>query len=121
MNTDALFRVLEPPPGGVDRFAQRLDAAAARPASRARTLAVAAAIVAAALITAVFALRTPSDRPPVSTAVTPPVDIYNAPEFDRLLGRAPQPTDLMVVVNDETVAVTQVATTNRKVRIYEID
>ena len=42
MNTDALFPELEPPPGGAERFAQRLDEIAAeRPSSRARVLAVA--------------------------------------------------------------------------------
>jgi hypothetical protein len=123
MNTDALFRELEPPPGGTDRFARRLDQlAAARLAPRVRWLAVAAAVAAVALVTAIVALRTPRDVPPESVAATPPaVDIYNAPEFDRLLGRSPQPTELTVVLNEEVVAVRPIATTNQKVRIYEIN
>ena len=86
MNTDALFRELEPPPGGAERFAQRLDEiAAARPAPRARALALAAAIAAVALVTAMLLLRQPNDAPPVLVAEAPPaVDVYDAPEFDRL-------------------------------------
>ena len=88
MNTDALFRELEPPPGGAERFARRLDEiAAARPSPRARVLAMAAAVGAVALVTAMLLLRPSDDAPPVLVADAPPaVEVYNAPEFDRLLG-----------------------------------
>jgi hypothetical protein len=123
MNTDALFRELEPPPGGAERFAQRLDErAATRPSPRARVLAMAAAVAAVAVVTAVLLLRQPGDAPPqVVATAPPPVEVYGAPEFDRLLGRSAQPAELMVMVNMEAAAVTEIETTNQKVRIYQIN
>jgi len=123
MNTDALFKELEPPPGGAERFAQRLDEiAAARSSPRARVLGVAAAVAAVALVTAVLLLRRPDDAPPQPVAsAPPPVEVYGAPEFDRLLGRSAQPAELMVMVNMEAAAVTELETTNEKVRIYQIN
>ena len=123
MNTDELFKELEPPPGGAEAFAQRLEEIAAeRPSPRARVLAMAAAAAAVALVTAILLLRPSSDAPPVLVADEPPaVDIYNAPELDRLLGRPSQPAELMVMVNMETANVTEIETTNEKVRIYQIN
>jgi hypothetical protein len=123
MNTDGLFKELEPPPGGTDRFARRLDEIAAeRPSPRARVLAVAAAGAAVALVTAILLLRPSDEAPPVLIADQPPaVDIYNAPELDRLLGRPSQPAELMVLVNMEAANVTEIETTNQKVRIYQIN
>jgi hypothetical protein len=70
----------------------------------------------------VLLLRPTSDDKPVRVADTPPaVDIYNAPELDRLLGRTSQPAELMVMVNMETANVTEIETTNEKVRIYQIN
>ena len=122
MNTDALFKQLEPPPGGAERFAQRLDEIAAeRPSSRARVLAVAATAAAVALVTTILLLPT-TDVPPVRVAdAPPPVDVYNAPELDRLLGRAAMPAELVVTVNMEMAAVTEIETTNEKIRIYQIN
>ena len=123
MNTDALFRELEPPPGGAERFAQRLDEiAAARPAPRARAFALVAAIAAVAIVTTLLLLRQPSDAPQVLVADAPPtVEVYDSPEFDRLLGRTAPPAELMVMVNTETANVTEIETTNQKVRIYQIN
>jgi len=123
MNTDELFRPIEPPPGGAEAFAQRLDAVAAeRPSRSTRALAMAAAVAAVALVTAILLSRQPDDAPPGRVADEPPaVDIYNSPELDRLLGRTSQPAELMVMVNMETVNVTPIETTNQKVRIYQIN
>jgi len=123
MNTEEIFKQLEPPPGGSERFAQRLDEIAAeRPSRRARVIAMAAAVASVALVTAVLSLRPTSDDTSVRVADTPPaVDIYNAPELDRLLGRTSQPAELMVMVNKETANVTEIETTNEKVRIYQIN
>jgi hypothetical protein len=85
-------------------------------------LAAAAAIAAVALVTAVLVLRQPSADAPALVAETPPaVDVFNAPELDRLLGRASEPTELVVMVNAETVAVTKLESANQKVRIYQIN
>ena len=123
MNTDELFKELEPPPGGAEAFAQRLDEIAAeRPSPRARVLATAAVVAAVAGVTAILLVRQPNEAPPVLIADEPPaVDIYNAPELDRLLGRPSQPAELMVMVNMETANVTEIETTNEKVRIYQIN
>jgi hypothetical protein len=122
MNTDALFKELEPPPGGAERFAQRLDEiAAARPSPRARVRALAAALAAITFVTAVLLLRQPNDAAPELVAATPAVEVYDAPEFDRLLGRSAAPAELMVMVNMEAANVTEVETTNEKVRIYRIN
>lgn len=132
MSTDAVFKELEPPPGGAERFAQRLDEiAAAQPSRRVRFLGIAAAAAAVALVTAVLVLRAPNETAPSIVVNTPPpssvvatpsaVEIYNSPEFDRLLGRSSQPAELTVVLNEEAAAVTQIATTNEKVRIYQIN
>src|SRR5262245_25584956 len=122
MNTDALFKELEPPPGGAERFAQRLDEVAAeRPSPRARVLAMAAAVAGVALVAAILLLR-PNDAPQVEIAAAPPpVDVFNAPEFDRLLGRSAAPAELVVTVNMEAARVTEIETANQKVRIYQID
>jgi len=123
MNTDEMFKQLEPPPGGAERFARRLDEIAAeRPSPRARVLAIAAAVAGVAVVTAVLLLRHPGDAPPVTIAnERPAVDVYNAPELDRLLGRPSQPAELMVMVNMETASVTPIQTSNEKVRIYQIN
>ena len=123
MNTDALFKELEPPPGGAERFAQRLDEiAATRPSFRARVLAMAAAVAAIALVATALLLQ-PDDGPPplVADAAPPSIEVYGAPEFDRLLGRAAPPAQLVVMVNMEEAAVTEIETTNQKVRIYQIN
>jgi hypothetical protein len=123
MNIDALFKELDPPPGGAERFARRLDEIAAeRPLSRTRLLAMVASVAAVALVTALLLLQPASDAPPASVAnAPPPVDVYNAPELDRLLGRAAAPAELLVTVNMETVAITEIETTNKRVRIYQIN
>lgn len=124
MSTDELFRQLDPPPGGAERFARRLDeliASSPTPRRRVPALAAAACVV-LVLVAAVALLRPPDDSPPQLVADSPPViDVYGAPEFDRLLGRTRPPAELTVVVGAETAAVTQLETGNEKVRIYRIN
>jgi hypothetical protein len=84
-------------------------------------LAIAAAAAGVALVTAILLLR-PGDAPQVQIATTPPpVDVFNAPEFDRLLGRSAAPAELVVTVNMEAASVTEIETANQKVRIYQIN
>jgi hypothetical protein len=123
MNSErhGLFAELTPPPGGAERFAQRLDETApAADGPRWRGLALAgAAFAAVALLVAIVLLREPGDStsPPVAAAP----EIYNAPEFDRLLGRPSQPAEFTVTLGERTASVVAVETTNEKVRIYEIN
>lgn len=123
MNIDALFKELEPPPGGAERFARRLDKLAAeRPSLRARAIAVAAAAAVVAIATAVLLQRPADDPPELTAADSPPaVEIYGAPEFDRLLGRPAQPAELTVMVNTEAARVTELETMSTKIRIYQIN
>jgi hypothetical protein len=81
-----------------------------------------AACVALVALAAIVWLRQPVGPPPQLVADSqPPLDLYGAPEFDRLLGRAPPPADLTVTLGSEAVTVTQLETTNEKVRIYLIN
>jgi hypothetical protein len=123
MNTDALFKELEPPAGGPERFARRLDEhAAERPSLRTRAIAAAAALAAVALVAALLLQRPGADAPNLTAGESPPtVEVYNAPEFDRLLGRVAPPAELTVVVNTEAARVTELETTSANVRIYQIN
>ena len=119
-----LFTELEPPPGGAARFRQRLDETESSPhASRWRVVASAGAACAMiALTAAVFLLRDPNDS--ASSSAGPSertAEIFDAPEFDRLLGRTPRPAELTVTLNEQPASVAEIETTNEKVRIYRIN
>jgi hypothetical protein len=124
MNTDLLFKELEPPRGGAERFARRLDELATeRPSLRTRAVALAAAAVAAiAVVTTVLLLGPAGNAPELAVADAPlAVEVYGAPEFDRLLGRPPRPTELTVLVNTEAARVTELTPTSATVRIYQVN
>jgi len=115
-----IFREIEPPPGGAERFARRLDALVERaPAPRWRLAAAAAAAV--ALVAALgFAIAFDAGmlgrKEPALVAT-----LYDAPQFDRLLGRPPTPTGLSVRLDDRDATVAELASANAKVRIYRIE
>ena len=118
------FTELEPPPGGPEHFAARLQAetAAASDVRSRRPLAAAAACAVIALVAAIVWLREPDDAgTPVAADGPPSVDVYNAPQLDRLLGRPLQTTELVVRLDAETLPVTRIETGNEKIRIYRID
>ena len=126
MSTDDMFAQLEPPPGGAERFARRLDEAAAHARhvdERRRKLAVAGAAAAAILLVVALAvLRAPGDAPPPPVADSVPTpEIYDSPAFDRLLGRPLQAEQLTATVNEEAKAVTELESQNPNVRIYRIN
>lgn len=109
-----LFRSLEPPPGGVEAFRQRLEqrtAAGGRPVRR--YLAFGAAFAALACI--VFVALPESEESGAGT-----VSVVEAPAFDRLLGRDFEPAATVVAVNDEPVPLAEIPSSNARVRIYEI-
>jgi hypothetical protein len=125
MNTDSVFRQLDPPPGGAERFARRLDEAdgLAPMAPRSRAFALAGAACAfLALVAAAVLFRSPREPVlPPGASSQPTVEIYNASEFDRLLGRPAQPEELIVTVDAEPISVTEIETQNEKIRIYRIN
>jgi hypothetical protein len=81
-------------------------------------LAGAASAAAVAFVVAVVLLREPGDaaQPVVTTS-----EIYDSPEFDRLLGRPLRAERLTAVVDEQTASVTQLESQNEKVRIYQIN
>jgi len=114
---NGLFKQLDPPPGGAERFRERLDGATRRDPAPSWPL---AAAVAAALVVVVGALVVLSDAgreggQPAENRVAA------APEFDRLLGRPVERAEPAVTLNDETVALAAVQSENPKVRIYRIE
>ena len=118
-----LFEELTPPAGGAERFAQRLDEPAVRFAAPARVqvMGVAACLTLMVLAAGMW-LRQPESPPPQLAADSPPaLDVYGAPEFDRLLGRAPQSSELTVMLGTNAATVTQLETLNDNVRIYLIN
>jgi hypothetical protein len=126
MNTDDLFGQLQPPPGGAERFARRLDEAAARARSvgvRWRRLTLASVAAAAVLlVVAATVLRSPNGAPPPPLADSVPVPkIYDSPAFDRLLGRPLRAEQLTATVNQQAATVTELESQNPNVRIYRIN
>jgi hypothetical protein len=78
--------------------------------------------VAVALVATVILLREPNDSaslPVADSQLT--ADIYDAPEFDRLLGRPRQTAEVTVTLNEQTASVAEIETANEKVRIYQIN
>lgn len=111
---DHWFRELEPPPGGVERFRRRLETHG-RPRAR---LALAAAGVAAAVIAiALVVALDPGREPGAPRSVA---SVYEASQFDRLLGRPLEPTELSVT-RDEPSSVARVESSDPRIRIYDID
>ncbi len=118
------FEELAPPAGGAERFAQRLDKLTASPVAvpaRVQVMGVAACLTLMALA-AGMCLRQPESLAPQLAADSPPaLDVYGAPEFDRLLGRPPQSSELTVTLGTDAATVTQLETLNDNVRIYLIN
>src|SRR5687767_7392531 len=116
-----LFTELNPPPGGAARFAERLDVSSA-PRRWLRPAPLALAGTAFAAIVAIAVLVWPTARDDSASLMSAaPVDVYSAPEFDRLLGRVSTPAELTVTRDSAAASVTQIETENAKVRIYRID
>jgi hypothetical protein len=117
-----LFKELAPPPGGAERFRKRLDELERAPRPpRWNVFATVAAAGAAVVLVAVLVLRDPGESGPSLPDSQLTAALYDAPEFDRLLGREPPPVELAVTVNSEAASVVEIETTNEKVRIYQIN
>jgi hypothetical protein len=118
MNEDrhGLFKQLEPPPGGAERFRARLDAATQRSRGPSWRLAAAVATGVVVVVGALVVLND-ADRTSVDSAENP---VAAAPEFDRLLGRSVELADPSVTLNDEMVTLAAVPSENPKIRMYQI-
>ena len=110
---DALFQLLEPPPGGVERMRARFaEGQRARAGFGAPAFGVAAVAVLAALIT--LLPSTPEPPAVVDNA------ILAAPELDRLLGRESAPAPLTVERDDQRVQIEELPSSDPQVRIYRV-
>ena len=132
MRTEELFKELEPPAGGAERFRQQLEqhGEATHHGSGRLWLAGLASVLVAVVIVAL--LRYPGvpmgndandagSLPPTGADLPAARVVYDAQQFDRLLGRPMQPVELSVAIGDERVAVSEMPSTNSKVRIYQIE
>lgn len=118
-----LFTELDPPPGGAERFAQRLEESRLGPPV-ARRWALASAGVAAATVAIVVVILIREAGDAGSSAVgdaAQVANLYEAPQFDRLLGRPAPAGTVTVTHNDTPATVTQIETANAKIRLYQID
>jgi hypothetical protein len=112
---EALFRQLEPPPGGAARLRARLGSPSAGPPSPAWWLGPAAVAVIAAVV--VLALRLVPDVEPTPE----PGALMTAAAFDRLLRRESAPYELSITRDDVRLEVTELRSNNPSVRLYHID
>jgi len=114
-----LFELRDPPPGGAEQLRRRLDAAARqRRAPRRPLLAAVSAGVLALAVAAGILLDSDRDidREPERAA-----SLYDAPQFDRLLGRPLERDEPSVTLNDRTAKVAEIRTASEKVRIYRLE
>lgn len=124
MSVDDLFAKLEPPPGGAERFARRMErelSAASTTRPRRVALATAAVVVLVAVAILVVLARPPSSPEPSVAELQPVPNIYDAPAFDRLLGRPLQIAELTATIDQQPSTLTALESQNAKVRIYRIN
>jgi hypothetical protein len=135
------FETLDPPPGGAERFRERLEqhaGPAINPSGWLRITGLAASLTVVAVIAVLAFLRLTVDpaqpltgdseqpltgdreQAPTGGDGLPARELYQARQFDRLLGRPMQPAKLSVVINDESVAVAEIPSANARVRLYQI-
>ena len=118
METDheRLFRQIEPPVGGVERFKQKLAQADNR---RGRGVWIPAAATVSAAVLAVVGFwawhRNPAPEPPPQAA------LWSAPELDRVLGRPSAPIELRVQRNNQVTLLVEHPSDDPRVRIYSIN
>lgn len=110
---DALFELLEPPPGGVERMRARF---AEPPQSRVGFGVAAFGVAAMALLAVMIALLPKPEEPPATADST----ILAVPELDRLLGRDSAPVPLTVQRGDERVQIEELPSSDPQVRIYRV-
>jgi len=113
-NRSQLFEELDPPPGGVDRLRERLRSRENQPWVR-HHWRPAAAFTLVVVVAVISLIRMTPEPVDVELA------LYQASEFDRLLGRAPQRIELSVERNQQGVDIVEVASSDPKIRIYELN
>jgi hypothetical protein len=107
------FRMLEPPPGGVERMRARFAA----PERVYRGFGVAGAGVAALAALVVLLAVVSSERPGRDAGDS---SLLASPELDRLLGREARPPPLSVERDGQPVQMEQLPSADPQVRIYRM-
>lgn len=115
-----LFREIEPPAGGAERFGRRLDELDGRGSTPGRRFApavvAAAALVAALGIVIEVAFRGDEEHRPEQ-----PVVVYDAPQFDRLLGRPLGSAEPAVKLDGLDATLAELESGNEKIQIYRVE
>lgn len=116
------FDELEPPPGGAEKLRRRIEAGGRPRAVLAPRIALAGMGAAAfVLVIALIALVGGGGVGGGSGERAAVAEVYEAAEFDRLLGRPIEETELVVTVDEQAVPVAQEEGSNPKIRIYRMD
>ena len=115
LDPSQVFRVLEPPAGGVARMRAKLAAERHRRPFEIWWLGPVAAALVVAIAFFAFSGRNP--MPPTGAAN----DLISSVEFDRLLGRETEPNEFRVTQGEMAVAVNQLPSSNPRVRLYEVE
>jgi hypothetical protein len=110
-----LFEIIDPPGGGESAMRARLRETRTPPMRRFLLPAAALAGLAAA---AIWFVQTHDDARPIEVAEA---ELYDAAEFDRLLGRMPAPVDLHVSVNGRDANVVLLGRPGSNVRVYRFE
>ena len=111
MSTDKVFELLDPPRGGVEKLRARFAAADVGPRVS-RPLAAFSLLVLAALAVSLYFV--PEPREPEAASM------FDAPQFDRLLGRDAPVVPISVTVDRQPAAAEEMESTDPKVRIYRV-
>jgi hypothetical protein len=112
---NTLFEMIDPPAGGENAMRARLRETHT---PRTRRFLLPAAALAGLAAAAIWFVQTRNEAPPITVAEA---ELYDAAEFDRLLGRMPAPVDLHVSVNGRDANVVLLGRPDSKVRIYQIE
>ncbi len=117
MKTDntKLFELVEPPADGEQKLHARLSLDEHKPTDW-RWGVVAACAVVGAIAIMVVQPWPPNDAQHVLRA-----EIQNAAEFRRLLGKEFEPYELRVTLNTKQAAVVEVASSDPRIRLYQIN
>jgi hypothetical protein len=138
VDRNRVFEQLQPPPGGAERLARRFGTTA-RPSARVLIPPLAAAGIVAVMVLALYVGSRPaSEAPQRNTAlsvsdgteraqeterlgVAQPGSLFDAPEFDRLLGRAAASVELSVDIDGRQARVEQREGSDPRIRVYLLD
>lgn len=109
------FPDIEPPLGGTERFRMQLEITGDDLHATFGRWAAAGGVVAVLAIAAIAVLRPAEVAEPQEDAVA-----FDAPEFDRLLGRPMQQVETTVMIGEEPAILAPLPVTRPGIRIYEI-